>query len=73
MGVSNRACTGHHAKAALTKVFSTCSTPRAVAEALDREGYIIVPKPYQKPARRGNDVKPDPWIGKSHTANLIGG
>jgi hypothetical protein len=44
-----------------------------VAEALDREGYIIVPKPYQKPARRGNDVTPDPWIGKSHTANLIGG
>lgn len=80
MGVSNRACTGHHAVAALRAALQSRATDAAgYARELDRLGFIIVPKPYQKPARRGNAVDKrrlkdiDPWIGKSHTANLIGG
>jgi hypothetical protein len=39
-------------------------------------GYVIVPTGHGKPARRSKvEPAPDPgpWLGKSHTANLIGG
>jgi hypothetical protein len=46
-----------------------------IARELSDLGYIIIPKPYTKPARRGNEVKaaPEIWIGKSHSAVIAGG
>ncbi len=75
MGPSNRCRTGSHAKAALRTILPANLDAERLAAALDRAGFVIVPKLYTKPARRGNAVTPDPgpWLGKSHTANLIGG
>lgn len=73
MPVSNRASTGHNAVEALRQALQSHATDAAgYARELDKRGYLIVPKPYQKPARRGNEAA-SPWIGKSHTANLVGG
>jgi hypothetical protein len=79
-GISNRSTTGIEAEEAirqffLTKAF-THGSARQLVRWLDDAGYIVVPKPYTKPARRGNDKKisvDSPWIGKSHSARLVGG
>lgn len=83
MPSSNRTSTGQGAKEKLREYFGTNlkTTPYQVAaliQYLDNEGFIIVPKPYKAPARRGNSRKPPVYtgpdmIGKSHTARLTGG
>jgi hypothetical protein len=82
MTVSNRAKTGEPAMRALKMSVDAVLANTAtriniarVARELDDLGYIIIPKPYTKPARRGNEVKDigEIWIGKSHSSVLAGG
>jgi len=88
MPVSNRGKTGQPARSALRSAlekFTDCGSriPGLLVQELDDLGYVIVPKAYSKPARRGWEVadeeakkriaEHDPWIGKSHSARLCGG
>lgn len=92
MSVSNRAATGQPAKNALAAAMHTicsaiygsrgathiASDARRIVDELEDLGYIIIARPYTKPARRGKDIakaiaEHDPWIGKSHSARLCGG
>jgi hypothetical protein len=89
MSVSNRAMTGDPAKAALHAAIvkwtdgGDAGTARKIVAELRDLGFIIVPSPHSKPARRGREraeaearkriAAADPWIGKSHSANLCGG
>ena len=76
MAVSNRARTGERATKALAECLppSTRNVNKIVQDLYDL-GYIIVPKLYDKPARRGNEAvkPPEIWIGKSHSKVLAGG
>jgi len=84
MGLSNRTSTGPDAKAKVNEYFlprgSVSMSPNHVRDFiawLDHEGYIIVPKGHQAPARRGK-VKPPKYtgpdfIGQSHVARLAAG
>jgi len=83
MVASNRARTSERATSALHAAMKTATTATGVVRELADLGYIIVPKPYDKPARRGREIadeearkriaEHDPWIGKSHSARLCGG
>lgn len=74
MPASNRAITGPHAKEVIRHYFRTTEKPTAgeLLMILDQKGLIVVPKGYDKPARRGNEAL-GPLLGKSHTQALIGG
>jgi hypothetical protein len=75
MSTSNRAKTGEPAMRALKACLPEKVNAAGIVRELSDLGYIIIPKAYTKPARRGNEVqKPyDPWIGKSHSARLLHG
>lgn len=89
MPTSNRAKTGLPATNALAHVMKDVlagvygqrkedwikGDARRIVKELADLGFVIIPQPYTKPARRGNEVNQfsDPWIGKSHTASLVGG
>lgn len=76
-GISNRAKTGEPAMRALKACLPEKVNAAGIVRELKDLGYIIIPLPYTKPARRGNEVdkeRPyDPWIGTSHSARLLAG
>lgn len=79
-GPSNRTHTGQGATEKVREFFhgrDIRDTAAHFTKWLDNEGFIIVPKPYKAPARRGNSKPPaytgPELIGKSHTARLVGG
>lgn len=71
---------GNGAREALIKALAnagvTVTATIAVADSvltdLYVDGFLVAPIPGTPPARRGNVIKPDVWIGKSHTAKLCG-
>lgn len=79
-GLSNRGTTGSGAVAALERYRDERFANFGVSffvKWLDDQGFIIVPKGYSKPARRGN-AKPVPYtgpdmIGQSHCGRLAKG
>lgn len=89
MTASNRAKTGQPATNALAHVMKDvlagvygqrkedwiAGDARRIVKELHDLGFVIIPEPHAKPARRGNEKNrfDDPWIGKSHTATLVGG
>lgn len=84
-GPSNRAKTGLEARHIVMRFLQedrgidpgeTASHAKMAARlvrALEDAHYVIAPRKYEKPARRGNSAPKDPWIGKSHSARLIDG
>lgn len=75
MSPSNSVSTGRHAREAVRECFRRNGpvTADQILRYLEEHDLIIVPRPYTKPARRGNDAALSPLIGKSHTASLVGG
>lgn len=85
MSISNRAKTGLEARHLILRFLQedrgvdpkeTASEAKMAARLvrfLDDNHYVVVPRPHEKPARRGNAAPVDPWIGKSHTQRLING
>lgn len=73
MAISNRATTGIPATKALAHILSNPEHAATIIRELKDLGFIIIPEPYRKPARRGKVINDDPWIGKSHAARLCGG
>ena len=72
--MSNRTRTGTPAIRAVREYFQqhvNNATADGLLRHLERHGWIIIDRPYRKPARRGNDL--GPLLGKSHTANLVEG
>lgn len=71
-GLSNRTQTGDAALAILADLLTRGLDARRFSERLHTAGFIVVPLPYHKPARRGKYTGPA-MIGQSHTARLVGG
>lgn len=74
-GLSNKTQTGTEALTTLQRLLGDDISARRLCEKLYTAGYIVVPLPYRKPARRGNTPKPytgPAMIGMSHTAKLVG-
>lgn len=70
---SNKTATGPHAKDVVRRYFKHSVHPASgpFLQWLEQNDLIIVPRPYNKPARRGNAADLGPMIGKSHTASLV--
>lgn len=77
--LSSKYKTGRKAEAALHDYVARHGAILSVSHLirdLGQQGFVIAPRPKQRPARRGNEVpptEPSPWIGKTHTQRLIGG
>lgn len=73
MSVSNKGATSAEAKEAVRKYFNNSAHPTAgpLLQWLEMQGYVIIQRPYEKPARRGNSA--GVMLGKSHTATIVGG
>lgn len=66
--------TGQRAKDVIRRYFKTAAKPTAgeLLYLLDQENLVVVARQHDTLARRGdNDL--GPMLGRSHTANLIGG
>lgn len=84
-GPSNRAKTGLEARHIVmrflqedrgvdpTETASHAKMAARLVRALEDNHYVIAPRPYGKPARRGNVAPKDPWIGTSHSSRLVTG
>lgn len=74
-GLSNRTQTGDAALTTLADLLTRGLDARRFSERLHTAGFVVVPLPYHKPARRGNRPKPytgPAMIGTSHSAKLAG-
>lgn len=76
-GLSNRGTTGLPARQALERYLPATMNAQHLVNWLGEQGFIIVPKGYSKPARRGNP-KPAPYtgptmIGQTHCGRLARG